>query len=240
MTVRTESLGPVRVITLDRPSRRNAVDVPTARRLAEAIGDFETGDAAVAVLTGAGGAFCAGNDLKAMAAGEFPAPAAGGPPPMAVTRTRPSKPVIAAIEGYCFGGGFELALWCDLRVASETAEFGLLNLEHGLPSLDGATVRLPRLIGESRALDVVLTARRVTAREAADWGLVTTLTAPGEALRTALTLAERVAALPQPALRAARTSVRTQSPLPETEALLNEATLALTASGTTPAPARDA
>ncbi|WP_255278315.1 enoyl-CoA hydratase-related protein [Actinomadura madurae] len=145
-----------------------------------------------------------------------------------MTRTRPSKPVIAAIEGYCFGGGFELALWCDLRVASETAEFGLLNFEHGLPSLDGATVRLPRLIGQSRALDVLLTARRVPAREAADWGLVTTLTPPGDALGTAVALAERVAALPQPALRAARTSLRTQSPLPEHEALMNEAVLALT------------
>ncbi|MCP9954359.1 enoyl-CoA hydratase-related protein [Actinomadura madurae] len=228
MTVRTERRGPVEIITLDRPSRRNAVDAPTARRLAGAVRDFLSGDAAVAVLTGAEGTFCAGNDLKAMAAGEFPAPSLAGPPPMAVTRTRPSKPVIAAIEGYCFGGGFELALWCDLRVASETAEFGLLNFEHGLPSLDGATVRLPRLIGQSRALDVLLTARRVPAREAADWGLVTTLTPPGDALGTAVALAERVAALPQPALRAARTSLRTQSPLPEHEALMNEAVLALT------------
>src|SRR3954452_8808475 len=104
MTVRSERQGPVEVITLDRPSRRNAVDAPTARRLAEAVHDFETGDARVAVLTGAGGTFCAGNDLKAMAAGDFPAPTADGPPPMAVTHTRPSKPVIAAMEGHCFGG----------------------------------------------------------------------------------------------------------------------------------------
>lgn len=180
MTVRTERRGPVHVITLDRPARRNAVDGPTARRLAGAVRDFEDGDAKVAVLTGAGGTFCAGSDLKAMAAGDFPAPTADGPPPMAVTRARPSKPVIAAIEGYCFGGGFELALWCDLRVASETAEFGLLNFEHGLPSLDGATVRLPRLVGQPRALDALLTARRIPAREAADWGLLTTVTHPAK------------------------------------------------------------
>lgn len=229
MTVRTERRGPVHVITLDRPSRRNAVDAPTARRLAEAVRDFEDGDAKVAVLTGAGGTFCAGNDLKAMAAGDLPAPTADGPPPMAVTRARPSKPVIAAIEGYCFGGGFELALWCDLRVASQTAEFGLLNFEHGLPSLDGATVRLPRLVGRPRALEALLTARRIPAWEAADWGLLTTLTPPGEALRTAQALADRIASLPAPALQAARTSLLTQEPLPEPEALKNETTLALSA-----------
>ncbi|TDD91384.1 enoyl-CoA hydratase [Actinomadura darangshiensis] len=233
-TVRTEHEGPVEIITLDRPSRRNAVDAPAARELAAAVHGFEAGDARVAVLTGAGGTFCAGSDLKAMAAGEFPAPALDGPPPMAVTRTRTSKPVIAAIEGYCFGGGFELALWCDLRVASETAEFGLLNFEHGLPSLDGATVRLPRLAGHSRALDALLTARRIPAREAAGWGLITTLTAPGEALKTALALATRIASLPQPALRAARTSILTQAPLSEPDALRNETALALTAAGSIP------
>ncbi|NDU76491.1 enoyl-CoA hydratase [Actinomadura sp. DSM 109109] len=218
----------------DRPSRRNAVDGPTARRLAEAVRAFEEGDARVAVLTGAGGAFCAGSDLKAMAAGDFPAPTADGPPPMAVTRTRPSKPVIAAIEGYCFGGGFELALWCDLRVAAETAEFGLLNFVHGLPSLDGATVRLPRLVGRPRALDALLTARRIPAREAAEWGLLTAVTPPGEALETAQTLAGRIASLPVPALQAARTSLLTQETLTEHEALRTEATLALSALPTSP------
>ncbi|MEU9869926.1 enoyl-CoA hydratase-related protein [Actinomadura sp. NPDC048021] len=229
MSVRTERRGPVHVITLDRPDRRNAVDGPTARRLADAVRAFEDGDAKAAVVTGAGGAFCAGSDLKAMAAGDFPAPTAGGPPPMAVTRARPSKPVIAAIEGYCFGGGFELALWCDLRVASETAEFGLLNFEHGLPSLDGATVRLPRLVGQPRALDALLTARRISAREAASWGLLTALTPPGEALETALALAARIASLPAPALQAARASLLAQGPLPEADALKNETTLALAA-----------
>lgn len=234
MTVRSERRGPVHVITLDRPARRNAVDGPTARRLAGAVREFEDGDAKVAVLTGAGGAFCAGSDLKAMAAGDFPAPTADGPPPMAVTRARPSKPVIAAIEGYCFGGGFELALWCDLRVASETAEFGLLNFEHGLPSLDGATVRLPRLVGQPRALDALLTARRIPAGEAAAWGLLTTVTPPGEALETAQALAARIASLPAPALQAARTSLLTQGPLPEPEALMNETALALSALPTPP------
>ncbi|MGW3771825.1 enoyl-CoA hydratase-related protein [Actinomadura verrucosospora] len=229
MSVRTERRGPVHVITLDRPDRRNAVDGPTARRLADAVRAFEDGDAKAAVVTGAGGAFCAGSDLKAMAAGDFPAPTADGPPPMAVTRARPSKPVIAAIEGYCFGGGFELALWCDLRVASETAEFGLLNFEHGLPSLDGATVRLPRLVGQPRALDALLTARRIPAREAASWGLLTALTPPGEALETALALAARIASLPAPALQAARVSLLAQGPLPEADALRNETTLALAA-----------
>lgn len=229
MSVRTERRGPVHVITLDRPDRRNAVDGPAARRLADAVRDFEDGDAKAAVVTGAGGAFCAGSDLKAMAAGDFPVPTADGPPPMAVTRARPSKPVIAAIEGYCFGGGFELALWCDLRVASETAEFGLLNFEHGLPSLDGATVRLPRLVGQPRALDALLTARRIPAREAASWGLLTALTPPGEALETALALAARIASLPAPALQAARASLLAQGPLPEADALRNETTLALAA-----------
>ncbi|MFB4299860.1 enoyl-CoA hydratase-related protein [Actinomadura sp. NTSP31] len=234
MTVRTERDGAVQIITLDRPARRNAVDGPAAAGLARAFGDFAAGDARVAVLTGAGGTFCAGNDLKAMAAGDFPAPTIDGPPPMAVTRTPPAKPVIAAIEGYCFGGGFELALWCDLRVASETAEFGLLNLEHGLPSLDGATVRLPRLIGTARALGIALTARRVPAREALDCGLISELTPAGQALPAALTLAARLASLPEPALQAVRASILDQAGRDERAALEHETALALQAMG--PAP----
>ncbi|WUH96934.1 enoyl-CoA hydratase-related protein [Spirillospora sp. NBC_00431] len=230
MPVRTRHRDHVRVITIDRPERRNAVDSPAAAGLRRAFAEFDRDDdARVAILTGAGGTFCAGNDLKAMAAGDFPAPTLDGPPPMAVTRTRPAKPVIAAIEGYCFGGGLELALWCDLRVASETAEFGLLNFEHGLPSLDGATVRLPRLVGRGRALDLVLTARRLPAREALDWGLITTLTAPAEALKTALTLADRIASLSSPAVLAARTSLLDQHPLDEPTALKNATALALAA-----------
>ncbi|GAA2162878.1 enoyl-CoA hydratase-related protein [Actinomadura napierensis] len=234
MTVRTEQDGAVQIITLDRPARRNAVDGPTAAGLARAFGEFAAGDARVAVLTGAGGTFCAGNDLKAMAAGDFPAPTLDGPPPMAVTRTPPAKPVIAAIEGYCFGGGFELALWCDLRVASETAEFGFLNLEHGLPSLDGGTVRLPRLIGTARALDIALTARRVPAREALDCGLISELTPAGEALPAALALAVRLASLPEPALQAVRASILDQAGRDERAALEHETALALQALGAAP------
>lgn len=226
--IRTARHGDVHLITLDRPDRRNAVDGPMAEALAEAVGAAERDDEVRAiVLTGAGGAFCAGNDLKAMAAGDFPVPTPDGPPPMRVTRTPPAKPVIAAVEGYCFGGGFELALWADLRVASATAEFGTLNLAHGLPCLDGATVRLPRLVGQGRALDILLTARRVPADEALACGLVDRLAEPGRALEQALELAGAVARLPVEARNAARRSVLEQWALPEDEAAGNEARLAL-------------
>lgn len=226
--IRTARHGDVHLITLDRPDRRNAVDGPMAEALADAVGGAERDEEVRAiVLTGAGGAFCAGNDLKAMAAGDFPVPTPDGPPPMRVTRTPPAKPVIAAVEGYCFGGGFELALWADLRVASATAEFGTLNLAHGLPCLDGATVRLPRLVGQGRALDILLTARRVPADEALAYGLVDRLAEPGRALEQALELAGAVARLPVEARNAARRSVLEQWALPEDEAAGNEARLAL-------------
>ncbi|MFD0901218.1 enoyl-CoA hydratase-related protein [Actinomadura sediminis] len=226
--IRNEDRGPVRLITLDRPERRNAVDGPMAEALGEAVAAAERDDeVAAVVLTGAGGAFCAGNDLKAMAAGDFPVPTADGPPPMRVTRAAPAKPVVAAIEGYCFGGGFELALWADLRVASTTAEFGALNLGQGLPCLDAATVRLPRIVGQGRALDVLLTARRVPAEEALAWGLITRLVEPGRALEEGLAMAGAVAGLPPGALRAARRSVLEQWALPEGEAAREEARLAL-------------
>ncbi|MFA1546946.1 enoyl-CoA hydratase-related protein [Actinomadura chokoriensis] len=226
--IRTERHGPVQLIVLDRPERRNAVDGPMARALGEAVGTAEhDAEIRAIILTGAGGAFCAGNDLKAMAAGDFPMPTVDGPPPMQVTRKPAAKPVIAAIEGYCFGGGFELALWADLRVASASAEFGTLNLAHGLPCLDAATVRLPRLVGQARALDILLTARRVPAREALTLGLVSHLVEPGQALEHALALADAVAALPPGALHAARRSVLEQWSLPEDEAFRNEARLAL-------------
>ncbi|SEG84721.1 enoyl-CoA hydratase [Thermomonospora echinospora] len=226
--IRTGLRGPIQVITLDRPDRRNAVDGPMAQALAEAAHTAERDDQVrVIVLAGAGGTFCAGNDLKAMAAGDFPIPTVDGPPPMRVTRTPAAKPVIAAIEGYCFGGGFELALWADLRVASTTAEFGALNLAHGLPCLDAGTVRLPRLVGQGRALDILLTARRVSADQALAYGLITQLVDPGQALEQALTLAEAVARLPLEALNTARRSVLDQWALPEDEAARNEARLAL-------------
>ncbi|MFC6878876.1 MULTISPECIES: crotonase/enoyl-CoA hydratase family protein [Actinomadura] len=222
MPVRTEREGPVHVVTIDRPERRNAVDGPMARALGDAFAAFESDpEAKVAVLTGAGGTFCAGNDLKAMAAGDFPVPTETAPP-MNVTRTALGKPVIAAVEGYCFGGGFELALWCDLRVASATAEFGALNLRRGLPCMDSGTVRLPRLVGHARALDILLTARRVPAAEAERIGLVTRLTAEGEALPAALELAREIAETPQEALRAARRSVIEQWSLSDRDAAANE------------------
>ncbi|ACY98991.1 MULTISPECIES: enoyl-CoA hydratase-related protein [Thermomonospora] len=231
MAVRIEDRGHVRIVTLDRPERRNAVDGPMADRIAEVFAAFERdGRARVAVLTGAGGTFCAGNDLKAIAAGEFPVPTRQAPP-MRVTRAAPAKPVIAAIEGPCFGGGLELALWCDLRVASATAEFGLLNLVHGLPSMDAGTVRLPRLIGHARALEMIVTARRVPAAEAMGWGLLNRLVEPGRALDEALRLAEAVAALPQEPMLASRRSALQQWGRPEAEAFGREVELALAALG---------
>ncbi|MFD0683339.1 enoyl-CoA hydratase-related protein [Actinomadura fibrosa] len=235
--IRTARHGAVQVITLDRPDRRNAVDGPMATALAEAVDNAEhDDDVHVLVLTGAGDTFCAGNDLKAMAAGDFPMPTVDGPPPMRVTRTPPAKPIIAAIEGYCFGGGFELALWADLRVASTTAEFGTLNLTHGLPCLDAGTVRLPRLIGQSRALDILLTARRVSADEALGYGLISRLVDPGQSLEHALHMADAMASLPPGARDAARRSVLEQWSLPEHEATQNEARLALTPQATEPPP----
>ncbi|MFC5751774.1 enoyl-CoA hydratase-related protein [Actinomadura rugatobispora] len=227
-TIRTERRDAVQIVTLDRPGRRNAVDGPAAEALGRAIAAAERDKGVRAiVLTGAGGTFCAGNDLKAMAAGDFPTPAEDGPPPMNVTRAPASKPVVAAVEGYCFGGGFELALWCDLRVASTTAEFGALNLNHGLPCMDAGTVRLPRVVGQARALDILLTARRVPAAEALAIGLVTRLVEPGEALPEAVRLAAAIAALPAPALDAVRRSVTEQWSLPEPDAARNETRLAL-------------
>jgi enoyl-CoA hydratase len=166
-TVRVEREGPVTVVTIDRPERRNAVDAPTAAALAGAFRDFDRDErASVAVLTGAGGAFCAGADLKAIAAGEPLRVAADGDGPMGPTRLRLSKPVIAAIEGPAVAGGLELALWCDLRVAAEGATLGVLNRRFGVPLVDLGTVRLPRLIGHGRAMDLLLTGRAVGAAEA--------------------------------------------------------------------------
>ncbi|MFI0450467.1 enoyl-CoA hydratase-related protein [Actinomadura sp. 6N118] len=229
MPVRTEDGDGVQIITIDRPERRNAVDGPMAEELRDAFAAFENEPGArAAVLTGAGGTFCAGNDLKAIAAGDFPIPTAEGPPPMQVTRGPATKPIVAAIEGYCFGGGFELALWADLRIASTTAEFGLLNLGNGLPCLDGATVRLPRIVGHGRAMELILTGRRLSAADAFTYGLVTQVVDPGNALPTALTLAAQIAATPPEALQAARRSALDQWSLHESAATAHEAEIALT------------
>lgn len=228
MPVRTEDSDGVQIITIDRPERRNAVDGPMAEELRKAFAAFEAEPGArAAVLTGAGGTFCAGNDLKAIAAGDFPIPTAEGPPPMQVTRGPAAKPIVAAIEGYCFGGGFELALWADIRIASTTAEFGLLNLGNGLPCLDGATVRLPRVVGHGRAMELILTGRRLPAADALTYGLVTQVVDPGQALPTALALAAQIAATPPEALQAARRSALDQWAMSESAATAHEAEIAL-------------
>ncbi len=217
MTVRYEVDGPVVVVTIDRPEVRNAVNAETAAALRQCFARFEADDSlSVAVLHGAGGTFCAGYDLKELAhsAGRpvpDPSPQTGeGHGPMGPTRMLLSKPVIAAIEGYAVAGGLELALWCDLRVAADDATLGVFNRRFGVPLIDLGTVRLPRLIGQGRALDLVLTGRPVRAVEAYAIGLVERLVAPGAALTHARMLARELAAHPQGALRADRRSLLAQ------------------------------
>ena len=215
--------GPVTVVTINRPDRRNAVDGATARALLEAFTAFDADAAArVAVLTGAGGAFCAGADLKALAAGDERTVDPEGPGPMGPTRLLLGKPVIAAIEGPAVAGGLELATWCDLRVAARDAVLGVFNRRFGVPLIDMGTVRLPRLIGQGRALDLILTGRPVGAEEALAMGLVDRVVEPGGALAAALELARQIAAFPQAGLRNDRLSVYEQWGLGEREAALNE------------------
>lgn len=217
----------VSVITIDRPEVRNAVDSTTANLLRRAFEDVE-GDTtvAVAVLTGSGGTFCAGADLKALAAGDRRPVPDEGPGPMGPTRLALSKPVIAAVEGHCVAGGLELALWCDLRVAAEDAVFGVFCRRFGVPLCDLGTVRLPRLIGHSRAMDLILTGRPVAGPEAFAMGLANRLVPPGHALDAALALARELAALPQVCLRSDRRSAIEQWGLDEGAAAANEARLA--------------
>jgi enoyl-CoA hydratase len=223
MTVLVERDGPVTVVTIDRPEVRNAVDARTAQALAEAFRDFDAEEtASVAVLTGAAGTFCAGADLKAIAGGDGNVVAADGDGPMGPTRMTLSKPVVAAIEGHAVAGGLELAIWADLRVAARDAVLGVYCRRWGVPLIDGGTVRLPRLIGHSRAMDLILTGRGVDAVEAAAMGLVNVVTEPGAALETARGLAHRLAALPQECLREDRLSAVQQWALPEDHALTNE------------------
>ncbi|HEX4871731.1 MAG TPA: crotonase/enoyl-CoA hydratase family protein, partial [Nevskiaceae bacterium] len=226
MSVHTLREGVCLRVEIDRPEARNAVDGRTAAQLAEAFRAFEADETLkVAVLSGRGGHFCAGADLKAAASGD-PARinrlSPEGDGPMGPSRMRLSKPVIAAIEGYCVAGGLELACWCDLRVAAEDAVLGVFCRRFGVPLIDGGTVRLPRLIGQSRALDLILTGRPVAAREAFEMGLVNRLVAPGQALAAALTLAAELAALPQTCLRGDRASVYEQWGLDEAAALAQE------------------
>jgi enoyl-CoA hydratase len=232
--------GPVRVVAIDRPDRRNAVDRPAAAALVEAFRSFDADPTcSVAVLTGAGGTFCAGADLKAVAAGEGNRVTETGDGPMGPTRMRLTKPVIAAIEGYAVAGGLELALWCDLRVAASDATLGVFCRRFGVPLVDAGTIRLPRLIGQSRATDLILTGRAVGADEALAIGLVNRVTEPGHALAEAVRLGRELAALPQACLRHDRLSTLEQWDLDEPQAMVNEIRhgLASIASGETAAGA---
>ena len=209
-------------VTITRPEVRNAVDPDTASSLAAAFRGYEADDSLrVAVLTGAGGNFCAGFDLKALASAR-PDNLSESDGPMGPTRMSLGKPVIAAIEGYAVAGGLELALWCDLRVASMNATLGVFNRRFGVPLIDMGTIRLPRLIGQGRALDLILTGRSVGALEAKQIGLVDRLVEPGRALEEAQKLARQISELPQRALRADRDSVLNQWSLSLEEAMKAE------------------
>ena len=223
--VAVEKEGPVTVVSIDRfDQARNAVDPETALLLREAFLAFDADDGqSVAILTGRGGSFCAGYDLKVAAGREgVSLHDPEGPGPMGPTRHLLSKPVIAAVEGYAVAGGLELALWCDLRVASESARFGVFCRRWGVPLIDGGTVRLPRLIGHSRALDMILTGGEVGAREAYDWGLANRLAPEGQAMAEAKALAEQLARFPQTCLRSDRRSSYEQWGLDVAAALVNE------------------
>jgi len=222
--VAVEKEGPLTVVSIDRfAEARNAVDPETAVLLREAFLAFDADETqSVAILTGRGGTFCAGYDLKVAAARTGALHDPDGPGPMGPTRHLLSKPVIAAVEGYAVAGGLELALWCDMRVASESARFGVFCRRWGVPLIDGGTVRLPRLIGHSRALDMILTGREVGAREAYDWGLANRLVPVGQALSEAKTLAEQLARFPQICLRSDRRSSYEQWSLDVATALINE------------------
>jgi enoyl-CoA hydratase len=221
--VRTEVEGAVLTVTIDRPEVRNAVDPATAALLRQAFASFDGDDSQrVAILTGAGGTFCAGFDLKALADGqEYAGDPSDGP--MGPTRMDLTKPVLAAIEGYAVGGGLEMALWCDLRVMARDATLGVFNRRFGVPLIDGGTVRLPRLIGQGRALDLILTGRPVHAEEALRIGLVERVVDAGRALTEAMEIARRIADFPQAALGADRRNALAQWSLDEKDALLKEA-----------------
>ena len=222
-TVRIDHDGPVTIVTIERPDVRNAVDRATAEGLADAFRRLDGDDERdVAILTGAGGAFCAGADLKAITSGGGNRAAPGGDGPMGPTRMLLDKPVIAAVEGHAVAGGLELALWCDLRVAARDAVFGVFCRRWGVPLIDGGTIRLPRLVGHSHALDMILTGRGVSGEEALHMGLANRLVDPGTALENAVALAHELARLPQVCLRSDRRSSYEQWPLSLDDALQNE------------------
>lgn len=223
MPISVEHNGPVTTVLLDRPEARNAVDRQMAEALAEAFRAFDADpEAMVAVFAGAGGTFCAGYDLKAAAAGDLSRVAPEGDGPMGPTRLRLGKPVIAALAGYAVAGGLELALWCDLRVAEDDAVLGVFNRRWGVPLIDGATVRLPRLIGLGRALDLILTGRPVGAEEALAMGLVNRVVPHGQGRQAAEALAHDLARFPQVCLRHDRLATYEGLDLPFAEAMANE------------------
>lgn len=219
-----ERLNRIALVTINRPERRNAFDLATAEAIYKAFKQFDADDTLdVAILTGAGGNFCAGADLHAFAQGE-PRPflAEGDFAPMGCTRLKLSKPVIAAIEGYAVAGGIEVACWCDLRVAGQSATFGVFCRRFGVPLVDLGTIRLPRLIGHSRAMDLILTGRPVKADEALAMGLANRVVDDGKALAAALEIAEQLSAFPQICMRADRLSALSQWELDWDEATRKE------------------
>ncbi len=222
-SVQAERSGPVTTVILARPEVRNAVDGPTAEALAGAFREFDADpEAAVAVLYGEGGTFCAGADLAAVGTERGNRVSPEGDGPMGPTRMRLGKPVIAAVSGYAVAGGLELALWADLRVAEDDAVFGVFCRRWGVPLVDGGTVRLPRLIGASRAMDMILTGRPVGAGEAYEMGLVNRLVPSGQGRAAAEDLATDLARFPQTCLRHDRLSALEQEGLPESEAMAGE------------------
>jgi len=223
-TIDVASDGEVFVVTINRPAVRNAIDGPTAAALAKAFRTFDqSAEHAVAVLTGAGGTFCAGADLKALAGGSGTPFAEDGDGPLGPTRFLLGKPVIAAVEGHAVAGGFEIALWCDLRVAATDAVFGVYCRRFGVPLCDLGTVRLPRLVGMSHAMDLILTGRGVSGDEALRMGLVNRLVPPGTTRAAAIALAHDLARFPQRCMRSDRLSAYEQWSLPFDEAMRNEA-----------------
>jgi enoyl-CoA hydratase len=242
MSVSVTRLDRVAVVRMMRPERRNAVDAATAKALADAFRTFEA-DASldVAVFAGADDVFCAGADLKTLASGDGIMLNTGGDSPMGPARLRLSKPVIAAIEGPAVAGGLELALWCDLRIAGESAIFGVFNRRFGIPLVDLGTIRLPRIIGHGRAMDLILTGRSVDAAEALAMGLINRRVPDGEALTTAVELAQKLSSFPQTAMRHDRLSVIEQWGLSDEDAIANEIShgLIAVASGETASGARN-
>lgn len=224
MTVRVDRHDTVAVVIIDRPDRRNAVDSATARALHDAFAAFDADDALhVAILTGGGGHFCAGADLKALSEGDRRPVTDAGMGPMGPTRMQLAKPVIAAVEGFAVAGGLELALWCDMRVAARSAKFGVFCRRFGVPLVDMGTIRLPRLIGQGRAADLILTGREVGAEEALAMGLANRVCEDGEAVDAALHVAREISGFPQKCMRGDRASMLAQWELSDADAIAFEA-----------------